>query len=119
MRSFYTQQFHGKPVGLAIITIATLVISNTLNLESISTSGSIGFLLIFAAVNFVALKKAKEIKGNKIISTFAFLLTSSALIVLIVQQFESNMIGVVLSLSIITMCFIGEAIYKRYTGKNK
>ncbi len=118
LRSFYTKQFHGKPVGLAIITIATLVIANSLNLESISTSGSIGFLLIFATVNLVAIKKAKEIKGNRIVSSIAFLLTSAALIVLIVQQFETNMIGVVLSLSIITLCFIGEAIYKRHTGKN-
>jgi amino acid transporter len=117
LRSFYTHQFHGKPIGLAVITIATLVIANTMNLESISTSGSIGFLLIFASVNLVAIKKAKEINGNKIISTFAFVLTSIALIVLIVQQVQSNLIGVAVSLSIILFCFIGEAIYQlKFSG---
>ena len=119
LRSFYTRQFHGKPIGLAVITIATLLIANTMNLESISTSGSIGFLLIFAAVNLVAIKKAKEINGNKIISTIAFLLTSAALIVLIIQQTQANLTGVLVSLGIILFCFIGEAIYKlKFSGNN-
>jgi amino acid transporter len=118
LRSFYARQFHGKPIGLAVITIATLIIANTMNLDSISTSGSIGFLLIFAAVNLVAIKKAKEINGNKIISTIAFLLTSTALVVLIVQQFQSNWVGVAISLSIIMICFIGEATYKRHLLKS-
>lgn len=113
LSSFFVKQFHGKPIGLAIITIATLVIANTMNLESISTSGSIGFLLIFAAVNWVALKKSKQIKGNKIISSIAFLLTFSALIVLIIQQSKSNFIGVSVSLGIIVFCFVGEFFYKR------
>ncbi len=113
LSSFFVKQFHGKPIGLAIITIATLVIANTMNLESISTSGSIGFLLIFAAVNWVALKKSKQIKGNKIISSIAFLLTSAALIVLIVQQSKDNFLGVLVSLGIIVFCFVGELFYKR------
>jgi amino acid transporter len=112
--TYFSQQFHGKPIGLAIITIATLIFANTMNLNSISTSGSIGFLLIFAAVNWVAIKKSKEINGNKIISSIAFLLTSLALIVLIIQQSGSNLTGVLISLGIIAISFIGEWIYKKY-----
>jgi len=115
---FFAKQFHGKPLGLAIITIATLIIVNTLELESISTSGSIGFLLIFSAVNWTAIKKSKEIKGFKIVSLIAFLLSVSALVVLVVQQFNSNRVGVIVSLSIIILCFIGEWDYKR-REKNK
>ncbi|MGD8378722.1 MAG: APC family permease [Gammaproteobacteria bacterium] len=41
-----------KPLeGLIFTALATLVVANTLNLSSISTVGSAGFLLIFAAVN--------------------------------------------------------------------
>ncbi|MBV1887961.1 MAG: amino acid permease, partial [Urechidicola sp.] len=111
--SFFAKQFHGKPLGLAIITISTLVIANTMELESISTSGSIGFLLIFAAVNWVAIKKAKEINGIKIVSLIAFILTVAALVVLIGQQFKSNIIGVAVSLSIIVLCFLGELYFKQ------
>jgi amino acid transporter len=111
--SYFVKQFHGKPIGLAIIMIATLIIANTMNLNSISTSGSIGFLLIFAAVNWVAIKKSKEINGNKIISSIAFLLTSLALVVLILQQSRSNLTGVLIPLGIIVFCFIGEFIYKK------
>ena len=115
--SYFAKQFHGKPIGLAIIMIATLVIANTMNLDSISTSGSIGFLLIFAAVNWVAIKKSKEINGNKIISSIAFILTSLALVVLIIQQSSSNLTGVLIPLGIIVFCFIGEMIYKKTERK--
>jgi len=42
----------------------------------------------------------------------AFLLTSMALIVLILQQSSSNLTGVLIPLGIIVSCFIGEWIYK-------
>ncbi len=110
--SFFAKEFHGKPMGLAIINIATVIITNTLDLESISTSGSIGFLLIFATVNFVAIKKSKAIGTVKSIPIVAFIMTVAALVVLIAQQLESNYIGVIISLSIIVLCFIGEWHYK-------
>ena len=110
---FFMKQFHGKPVGLAITTIVTLVIANTLNLESISTSGSIGFLLLFVAVNFTAYKRAKEIKGNRMLSMLATIMTAIAVIVLIVQQSAANALGVIISLSIVAFCLVVEVVYKR------
>lgn len=56
-----TSKLWGKPIGLFINTVLTLVIANTLNLESISTAGSVGFLVIFAMVNFVGFKLSKEV----------------------------------------------------------
>lgn len=109
----------GQPVGLLITSIATLILVNTLQLESISTAGSIGFLLIFSIVNFVSYKLFKEIGANKIIPLSGFLLCIIALGILINQQFESNnSAGVYISLGIILLCFILEWFYKRKEKKS-
>lgn len=110
---FFAKQFHGKPIGLAIITVLTLLIANTLNLESISTSGSIGFLMIFAAVNWTAFKKSNDIKALKIIPLIGFVLTTVAFTVLVFQQSKTNLMGVLISMLIVLLCFIGEYFYNR------
>lgn len=109
-----TKYCWNQPIGLAITSFITLIIANTLDLESISTAGSIGFLLIFTAVNFVALKKAKEIKAKKIITILASLMCLIALITLVIQQIESNLKGAITAIAIILISFFIELFYKKY-----
>ena len=54
----FTRKLWRQPVGVIVTAIATLILVNTLKLESISTAGSVGFLLIFTVVNLVGYKKA-------------------------------------------------------------
>ncbi|MBL6445305.1 APC family permease [Fulvivirga sp. 29W222] len=108
-----TFQLWNQPVGLIITAIATLILANTLNLESISTAGSVGFLLIFAVVNLTGFRLAKKMQSNKIVPISGFVLCVIALISLLKQQFDSNRLSVIISLSIIVGCFIMELIYKR------
>lgn len=103
-----------QPVGLMMTTIATLILVNTLDLESISTAGSVGFLLIFGIVNFTGFKLSKEVNGSKIIPFLGFVLCFVALFILIQQQFESNLTGVIVAGSIIGFCFVAEWFYKKY-----
>jgi len=49
--------------GLFITVAATIVLANLLNLESISTMGSAGFLIIFAVVN-VAEARTSHVRGS-------------------------------------------------------
>ncbi len=112
----FTDQFWNKPIGLLITVVLTLLTANFLNLESISTSGSAGFLLIFAVVNYVSFKKAKKIDASKTISLMGAILSAVAFIVLIIQQSTSNLLGVSISLGIICICFVVEWIYKRKTS---
>lgn len=110
----FLAKFWGQPVGLLITTITTLILVNTLQLESISTAGSIGFLIIFSIVNFVGYKLAKETGSIRIIPLSGFLLCIIALGILINQQFESNdSAGVYVSLGIVLLCFFLEWFYKR------
>jgi amino acid transporter len=74
----------GKPVeGLLITAALTLFIANSFDLTSISTLGSSGFLLIFAAVNAANASHARETNSHGWISgagALACLLALSALI---------------------------------------
>ncbi len=114
----FTFQLWNKPIGLLITVILTLLTANFLNLESISTSGSAGFLLIFSTVNFVAYRKAEKVNANKYIALVGAVLCFTAFVVLIIQQYTSNRKGVLISLGIIVTCFLMEWIYKR-TEKKK
>lgn len=107
-----------QPVGLMITAVATLILVNVLKLESISTAGSVGFLLIFGIVNLVGFRLSKETGSNKIIPLVGFVLCIIATVILINQQYTSNTIGVIISIVIIGFCFLMEWIYKR-TEKKK
>ena len=114
-----TSKLWNQPIGLFITAILTLIIANTLHLESISTAGSVGFLLIFAMVNLVGFKLSKEINGKKTIPLIGFFLCIIATIILIIQQNSSNKTGVIIAITIILCCFIIEYFFKRVEKKKK
>lgn len=113
----FVSQFWNQPVGLMVTAIATLVLVNILDLESISTAGSVGFLLIFGIVNLVGYKLSEQVNGNRIIPILGFILCMIALAVLIDQQLSSNKVGVLVSVGIIAGCFLAEWAYKRSEAK--
>lgn len=109
----FLAQLWNQPIGLMITALATLVIVNILDLESISTAGSVGFLLIFGIVNFVGYKLSKHTKSNTIIPIVGFVLCMIATVILINQEYHSNITGVIVSISIIGFCFLAEWFYKK------
>lgn len=108
----FCSKFWNKPIGLLITVILTLFIANFLNLESISTSGSAGFLLIFGIVNYIAFQKADKVNASKLIAMTGSVLCFGAFVVLVVQQFGDNTVGVLISLSLIILSFFIEYLYK-------
>jgi amino acid transporter len=112
-----TSKLWNQPVGLAITAVATLLLVNLLNLESISTAGSVGFLLVFAIVNYTGFKLSSKINGRKSIPLLGCFSCSAALIALIFQQYSSNKLGIIISISIIIFCFVLEFIYKKTVNK--
>ncbi|MBL86681.1 MAG: amino acid transporter [Winogradskyella sp.] len=108
----FLSKLWNKPIGLLITAMATLVLVNILDLESISTAGSVGFILIFGIVNLVGYKCSKDTKSLKIIPLLGFILCLIALVILIHQQYKSNLTGVLVSAGIIVLCFVIEWIFK-------
>lgn len=114
----FLSKLWNQPIGLIITAITTLVLVNILDLESISTAGSVGFLLIFGIVNFVGYKLSNNTGSTKTIPLIGFALCIIATVVLINQQSKTNITGVIVSISIIGGCILAEWIYKN-TEKNK
>ncbi|MEP0213293.1 MAG: APC family permease [Cellulophaga sp.] len=114
----FLSKLWNQPIGLLITALATLVLVNVLDLESISTAGSVGFLVIFGIVNLGGYRRAKETGSKKSIPLIGFTLCIIATLALLQQQYTSNVLGVIISLSIIALCFVLEWIYKK-TEKNK
>lgn len=108
-----------QPIGLLITFLLTLLVTNTLNLGNLSTAGSIGFLVIFSVVNYTGFKLSNKINGNKFIPLFGFIVCIVALLVLVMQQYEADPIGLIIAGSIIVTCFLMEFIYKNFMDSNK
>ncbi|GAA5042772.1 amino acid transporter [Marivirga lumbricoides] len=105
--------FWGKPIGFLVTAILSIALVNFFNLQSISTAGSAGFLLIFAIVNYIGYKKYKELNSKKWAHILAAVLCLLAFITLLIQQFGNNPVGVLISIGIILLCFLLEFVYKK------
>ena len=114
----FLREFWKKPVGLMTTSILTLVLTNILQIESISIAGSLAFLIIFGIVNFVAFKISKDIKAGKTIPLIAFILCIVAIFALVIEQFAENKIGIFTAIGIIIFCFVGEFFYRKSRSKN-
>jgi amino acid transporter len=80
------RQVWGEPVeGLFITAVLTLLVANFLDLTSISTLGSAGFLLIFAAVNAANVRRSRETGSRAWISVVGGLACVAALGALVWQ----------------------------------
>ncbi|MCL7764170.1 APC family permease [Polaribacter sp. Z014] len=109
----FTHKLWNQPIGLFITAIATLVLVNTLKLESISTAGSVGFLFIFAVVNYSGFKLSEETGSKKSIPILGAILCFTAMIALLIQQYSVNKFDVFIALGIIAFCFLLEIFYKK------
>jgi len=115
----FTKHFWNQPVGLLFTSAFTLLIANTLDLESISTSGSAGFLIIFAIVNLANVRLYKETASKRYISIAGFVMCSVAFLFLLKNQLTNNFWGMIISLGIIAASFAMEYIYKTTEKKKK
>jgi len=113
----FTCQLWNQPIGLFITAVATIILVNTLKLESISTAGSVGFLLIFAVVNYVGFKLHKDTNSKKSIPIIGAVLCFGAMIALLVQHFSVSKTDVFIALGIIVFSFLIEYIYKKTERK--
>jgi amino acid transporter len=114
----FTKHFWNQPVGLLFTSVFTLLVANTLDLESISTSGSAGFLIIFAIVNLANVRLYKETASKRYISIAGFAMCTIAFLFLLKNQLTNNFTGMMISLGIIAASYAMEYIYKA-TEKKK
>ena len=100
--------------GLLITAAATVVLANVLDLASISTIGSAGFLIIFAAVNVAAARTARRRGSAPWISVVAATACVAALAALIAK---SSLGSVSVLVAMVALSFGIEATFRKVGGR--
>jgi amino acid transporter len=108
----------GRPIeGLLITSGVTLLIANLVDLSSMSTMGSAGFLLIFAAVNGANLILAKDTQSKRWLSLMGVGLCLAALGSLLWQTASSSSAQLWVLFIMAGAAFVIELIFRLATGR--
>jgi amino acid transporter len=108
-----------RPVeGLLITSGATLLVANLFDLSSISTMGSAGFLLIFAAVNAANVRLAKETGSHRWISVIGVLLCLGALYSLVRYTWQHSPSHIWVLAGMLLLAFAVESAYRLWRRNN-
>jgi amino acid transporter len=98
--------------GLFITAAVTLVIANLLDLSSISTMGSAGFLLIFAMVNAANVRLARSTDSSRIIPVLGCLACAGAFGALVWEAWQTAPHALLVLGGMIALSFGIELVYR-------
>lgn len=116
---FLDRMVMGKPMeGLVVLAILCLIVGNFLDIESISTMASAGFLLIFAAVNLSNIKLAAKTNSKIWISYLGFVFCLIACASLIYYRLQTAPIKILALVTLVFLSILIEAIYRKATGRS-
>jgi amino acid transporter len=108
-----------RPVeGLLITSGATLLVANLFDLSSISTMGSAGFLLLFAAVNAANVRLAAKTGSRRWISLIGVLLCLGALYSLIHYTWQHSPSHIWVLVAMLALSFAIEGVYRLWRRGN-
>ncbi|MCK7547884.1 APC family permease [Marinobacter koreensis] len=108
----------GKPVeGLLITSGVTLLIANLTDISSMSTMGSAGFLIIFAAVNAANAVLARDTGSRRMVSLLGVALCLAALGALVWQTAISTPGKLWFLVAILGAAFLTEATFRLATRR--
>jgi amino acid transporter len=99
-------------VGLLITAAVPLLVANLFDLSSISTMGSSGFLLIFAAVNGANVRAARETASHRWISAVGVVACLAALGVLIWHTALRSPWQLWILVAMLALSFLVEGVYR-------
>jgi len=107
-----------RPIeGLLITAAATLLIANLVDLSSLSTMGSAGFLLIFAAVNGANARLADETHSRRWLSLLGVAFCLAALLALLWQTALTSPGRIWILVAMIGLAFATELAFRLLTGR--
>ena len=109
--------WHRPVEGLIISSLLTIIIANLFDLSSISTMGSAGFLIIFAAVNGANLKLYRLTNSRRLIPALGLAACIGALVILIWQTAISSPSRLMVLIIMAALAFFVEWLYRRLSGR--
>jgi amino acid transporter len=110
--------WHRPIEGLLITSGLTLMIANVFNVAGISTMGSSGFLLIFAAVNFANFRLYRQTRSNRWISLFGTIACIAAVTVLLHQTAQTEPKNLWVVVVMVGLAFAIEVSYRQLTNRH-
>jgi amino acid transporter len=112
------QKIWNRPIeGLLITSGMTLLMANLLDLSSISTIGSAGFLIIFAAVNVANLTLRRKTGSNLLLPVLGSTLCTLALGLLVWKTARDAPERLLILVCIVVASFGIEVLYRGLTGR--
>jgi amino acid transporter len=102
-----------QPVGLLVTSACALILANTLDLGSIASIASASFLIIFAAVNAAAWRKAREIGASRLLTALATLGCLASVGVLLQQTVRTDLLAVIVLAALIATAAGAESFWLR------
>ncbi|MGD2137188.1 MAG: APC family permease [Gammaproteobacteria bacterium] len=107
-----------RPIeGLLITSAVTLLVANLVDLSSLSTMGSAGFLLIFAAVNAANAKLAGETRSRRWLALLGVVLCLAALATLLWQTVRTSPGRIWILVAMLAVAFTTELVFRLATGR--
>ena len=94
------------------------MVANFLDLASISTAGSAGFLLIFAAVNAANMRLARQTGSRRWVSAVGLAGCVGAFISILIEMGSSSPLKLVVLGVLVGVSFAVEAVYRRFRGRS-
>lgn len=108
-----------RPIeGLLLTAVVTLLVANLFDLNSISTMGSAGFLLIFGAVNAANLRLSGDTGSNRWIPALGLLACTLALTALLWHTWTAAPGRIVVLAAMIGLSLAIEGAYRAATGRS-
>jgi amino acid transporter len=107
-----------KPIeGLLITSLLTLVVANVFNISGISTMGSAGFLLIFAAVNFANVRLYRQTHSYRWLSLLGTVACIAAVTVLLHHTAQTQPQNLWVVVAMVGLAVVIEVLYRRFTQR--
>jgi hypothetical protein len=110
----FERRIWSEPIGLFITATLALVFANLLDVASISSIASAGFLIVFGAVNAAALRAGTAIGANRILAAAGLAGCAGALIVLSIDTAQNRPTALVLLIGILGASLLGETFWLRH-----
>ncbi len=114
---FARKIWHGAYEGLIIIAAFTVVAALSFDLENISVAGSLGFLLVFGAVNLANFKLARKTRANRGLAALGAVACLVSAVVLVFHNLKTSPQSLKSSFIVIVATFVFELIYRLVTKR--
>ncbi len=114
---FAKRIWKGAYEGLVILAVLTVIAALIFNLENISVAGSLGFLLVFGAVNLANFKLAEHTKANRFLAGSGAVACLVSALVLIGHNMKTAPDSLISSLVVVLSTLVFEIIYRIVTKR--